>query len=336
MIRRATELAQIIEKIDEYYNVMNWNNWRVKIGPGYSPSFLNLIQSRRTTSRSNLILVTGEPGEGKSYNAISLAQILDPNFDPYIQIVFERIHFLELIGNNSPLKRGQVIVVDEAQFIAGVRTWYDDLQIDLMNNFEAVRFRGYIIIIVALHMDLLDKILRRFVLTYMIHMIDRGIGVVYRLFSPPFATEMYKRNLGKIRLPLPDVDKCPGDPDMLPPDCLTCPYLHNDNYNYGGCMIDRAIYERRKHEFIGKKTEETKLKASLKEKQELTYDEASKIIWENKDMLKFTSQGNIDPISVQVILEKVVKEYVGRRKAKNISKRVQFDHNDWVEEQNKK
>lgn len=328
-------MSNIVEELDQYYKVMNWNNWKVKVGPGYSPQFLNLIQSRRTTSRSNLILITGEPGEGKSYAALSLAEILDSKFNVWEQVVFTREHFLELIGNNSPLKRGQVIVVDEAQFIAGVRTWYDTLQIDLMNNFEAVRFRGYIIIIVALHMDLLDKILRRFVLTYMINIIDRGKGVIYRLFNPAFATEMYKNYIGKIILPLPDVNRCPGTTNMLAPDCLTCEHLFDTSVAYGGCLTDRAIYERLKHDFIGQKTSDAQKKAEEKKKQEsrLSQSERTDLVWLNRDKLKFTSQGNIDWVAVQIILENEADEYAGSRMCRSIAKRIQYEHNEWVKRQ---
>ena len=81
----------------------------------------------------------------------------EENVDPS-QVVFDRGHFLYLIGNKSPLKRGQIIMADEAQYAMGSRNWYEDLQQDLMEAVESVRSRGYIILIVALHLNMLDKI----------------------------------------------------------------------------------------------------------------------------------------------------------------------------------
>lgn len=278
--------------------IMNWNGYEVAVSASLQPYFFNAIQNRRKQNRSAIIVITGPPGEGKSYLAIRLSQILDRKFkildidkmpapgkDPS-QVPFERAHFLYLIGDNSPLEREQVILPDEAQYSMGSRRWYEDIQKDLMEQIESVRSQGFVIIIVALHLQLLDVIIRKFVLSYMIHVEERGKGVVYRLYTPRFEKDMRKKRLGIIRLNLPDYEKCKW------PDCLRCQFSgvrkkewqQKDKWtetDFKKCMTIRAVYERRKKHFVGKRGDEAQKKAERKAQKEKLYSHS-----QLTDMLK--------------------------------------------------
>jgi hypothetical protein len=59
---------------------MNWHGFRVAVSGKVGPYFFNQIESRRKHNRSCIIIVTGSPGDGKSYIALRLAQIFDRNF----------------------------------------------------------------------------------------------------------------------------------------------------------------------------------------------------------------------------------------------------------------
>lgn len=220
---KAEQISIIEDEEGKPIKVMNWHGYYVEIGAHKGPFFFNEIQNRRNKNKSNIIVVTGPPGEGKTYCAIRLAEIFDPHFDPNTQIIFTRPQLLHVIGEKSPLKRGQVIIIDEAHYGMGSRRWMEAVQKDLMDALASVRSRGFIIMIVALHIEMLDIIVRKYVLSFMIHMEDRGVGVAYRLYTPRFAKELYKTRLGKIRLMLPNAELCDY------PDCLTCEYL------YKGC-----------------------------------------------------------------------------------------------------
>lgn len=288
------EVTPILGEIEGTgHRLYNWNGYGVVLGPGKTPFVFFSIEERRKSIKQNMILIVGQPGTGKSYCALRLAQIFDPHFNPHLQVVFERSHLLWLLGPNSPLKMGQVIVIDEAQFVAGARRWYEEIQKDVMEHIEAVRSRGFIIIIVALHLSLLDKIIRQYVLSHMVLMRDRGKAVFYELFTPPFEDKLYKRRLGSVRLQLPDFEYCAY------PNCLLCQYLNN-------CMTIRAIYERLKREFLMRMSIQAQRKAALKEGKYrlLDFNEIFKYILASRGELTYTSKGTVEPESVRIILEK--------------------------------
>jgi hypothetical protein len=81
--------------------IMNWNKFKVPIGGSFAPAFFNEIKGRLANNRSCIITINGPAGEGKTYAAMRLGQIFDDKFDPTVQIVFEREHFLQLIGRGS-------------------------------------------------------------------------------------------------------------------------------------------------------------------------------------------------------------------------------------------
>lgn len=249
--------------------LMNWHGFKVPVSGGKTAEFFNLIEMRRKKNQSCMIIITGDPGGGKTYAALRLGEIFDNRFHVHItpydepsnsQVTFGRKQLMHLIGNDTPLQREQVIVIDEAQFAMGSRRWYEDVQKDLIEQIEAVRSRGFVIIIVSLHLNLLDNIIRRYVLTFMIHMEDRGRGVVYRLYTPRFESEMRKKRLGTIKLNIPNFEGCQH------PDCLRCPYLYPEDPKKE-CDLLRAVYERSKKAFIGNKNAEKEAQHEAKERK---------------------------------------------------------------------
>lgn len=309
--------------------IRNWNGYGVLAGHGLSTDFFDLIQARVRSNRSNMIVITGNPGEGKSYFGTRLGEIFNgAGFNPVVQIVFERDHLLRLIGSESPLKRGDVIVIDEAQYIAGARRWFEEIQKDVMEQIESVRSKGYIIIIIALHMDLLDRIIRRFVLSFMIHIEDRGRGVVYRLTNPRFESKTRYRRLGPLYLLLPNHAKCDN------PDCLTghkslrwredfCPYLYGDP----ACTTTRAIYERRKSKILGDRAKVAEMKAEDKKLRQRVYTDAEMIeaLYENRDRLTWL-RGRVNVGSMGLILEDVLKVAPGQGKIYRLRMRLEHAH----------
>lgn len=296
------EQISIIEHEGTSTRVMNWNDYYVQIGSYRSPYFFNEIETRRTKNKSNIIIITGSPGEGKTYTGIRLAEIFDKRFDPSVQIVFSRPQLLHVIGEKSPLKRGQVILIDEAHYGMGSRRWMENVQKDLMDALASVRSRGFIIIIVCLHLEMLDKIIRKYVLSFMIHMEDRGLSVAYRLYTPRFAKELYKERLGKMSLSLPDVELCDY------PDCLMCKHRH-------ACMTTRAIYERRKKRFVDESSKLAEARAKAQERIKMSDQDLVKVLNSFQDELVRNDKGIISIASMQIIIERECSVVVGRHKA---------------------
>ena len=223
--------------------ILDWNGHLFLAGPGYSPLVLDYIQSRTNVDVGSIIGICGAPGDGKTYTGMTLAEILDKNFNPYLQMPFSREHFLWLLSEDTPLKKGQVIIIDEAHFTTGARSWHKEDQQEMVNHIASARNMGFIIIIVALHLDMLDKILRQFVMCVYIHMERAGYGIAYKTFTPRFGSEMIKPRLGPISLQLPELDKC----QKL--SCLKCKSLSPNNKKTRKCWGMRPIYERRKTAF---------------------------------------------------------------------------------------
>ena len=170
--------------------------------------------------------------------------------------MYKRQQLLHVIGEKSPLKRGQIILIDEAHYGMGSRRWMESVQKDLMDALASVRSRGFIIIIVSLHIDMLDVIVRKYVLSFMIHIEDRGRGVVYRLYTPRFARELYKIRLGTVKLKLPQAEICEH------PSCLTCQYR-------GVCLTTRAVYERYKKAFVDNASKLAEERAEERDSKEI-------------------------------------------------------------------
>ncbi len=332
--------------------LINWNGFKLAIldSGGLSAQFFDQVASRRKNNQAVIIIVTAAPGEGKSYFAMRFAQIFDPNFkildlhekplpeiDPS-QIVFERQHFLHLIGNDTPLNDGQCLMSDEAQYALGARNWYLDIQKGLVESIESVRSKGLIIIIVALHLELLDKIIRKFVLTYMFHIESRGKAVVYRLFTPRFEHNMRKHRLGEIYLRLPDAGKCDH------PNCLRCKKsgILKTQWNkrakwqtsgtFTPCKSIRAIYERRKKEFVSNRSDQAKDKAAQRASRDrvVSDKEMSKGFYDhhikNPDNTQFTRNGDLETAYIQIVIEDEMGIPIGKNKAYQLRARIMIDH----------
>lgn len=288
-LKESTEAAGI--------KCLNWNGFKMLVGGSYNLKFFNQIAMRKSKMQSIIILITGPPGEGKTYCGLRLCEIFDKDFDVDTQVAFTREHILKLFGPKSPLKRGQCILIDEAHFVAGARNWYEDLQKDLMNSMAAIRSKGFMIIIVALHKNMLDKIIRQFVLTYQIHMEKRGYGIAYALHTPRFEDKTRYNRLGSVALQLPGVESCPSA------NCLDCKYLYEED----SCKVSRTKYERNKLEFLNavsvmseQKEADKRMRGSLPPDSDLL-----PMIYAQRHKLDHTGTGSIEWTSLQGILEEL-------------------------------
>ncbi len=107
---------------------------KVLKGMQYTARTLDELNKRMRNNEACNFVVTGEPGTGKTYFAKRLAQLLDPNFyigdvptpdpeDDKSQMAFTLEHLYHLTGNNTPLKRGSALIIDEANFTLSSRDW---------------------------------------------------------------------------------------------------------------------------------------------------------------------------------------------------------------------
>jgi hypothetical protein len=294
---------------------MNWHGKRFEFGVGCSPFLLREIEKRKRNIEACIFGVFGGAGKGKTYSALRLAEIVDKKFDPSKQVAFGPEEFLKLIGPDSPLKMGQVIIVDESQFAAGSRNWYNEIQKDLMAHLEAVRSKGFVIFIIALNIATLDVIARNYTLTHMIYMKKRGSGVAYRFYASPFGKEPYKNRLGVINLQLPGVGGCEH------PSCLRCPHSGIAKRNSGTlCMNVRARYERKKREYLADQARASAEKRDAKEDKAkaVDYQQMHKDVdWNKIDKL---GNGRPDPKAIAIYLTNKYHRHVGESAGKMLRK----------------
>ena len=242
-------------------DIIDWHGTQVIQGIGYGPIFFDLIQARTNKENGTIIGMGGGPGEGKTWFGIRLGEILNrvPNraFNPYIQMPFTQEHFLWLLSEDTPLTLGDVIILDEAHFAAGARNWFKEDQKELVDLIATARNMGFIIILIVLHIDMLDKILRQFTMAFYVHLEEPGHATAYKTFTPRFNNEMMKNTIGPVTLQVPGVGICEH------PRCLHCSHLYPKSSKISLCIVNRAIYERRKRHF-----QVMKVEASLERRKE--------------------------------------------------------------------
>ena len=308
--RFTEEQVKQLQDLGIYF--IDWNGWTLALGTGMTVEIFNDIKSRLRQIRSVVIAITGPPGEGKTWFGMRLAQIFDPAFDVKKQVCFSREQVAKIISEEIKLKIGQAVLIDEAHVSAGARHWSEEIQKEIIDEIATIRSKGYIVIIVVLHISMLDKILRNFVLTYQFHMEERGVASVYELFTPRFEYKVYHPGRGKVSLNVPWYEICPS------PDCLKCEYLSE-------CSCGRAIYERMKKEFVIKMGKETLQKTAKRKSTLVTTREKLEILYKNRYKLKFNKRGNIDSLSVQQILEEN-GIHIGMTQALKLAKQLLWEH----------
>jgi ATPase related to the helicase subunit of the Holliday junction resolvase len=298
-------------------------------GAGYSTRAVQEILEKINSQQNICIVCTGTPGVGKTYFAMRFAQKLDSDFniidtpsspgeDPS-QLVFSRDHLAYLTGPNTPLKRGQVVIVDESHFNIGARSWQDKKQQSLVNYLSSIRSKGLILIIVVLHTRMIDSILRDFMINYEFHVTKRGLATIYRRWYPVNATEPYRKKLGKMKLQLPDEALC----NWL--TCLDCEYLKKPVGKR--CMTLRAIYERRKEQFLDEKGKQREDEV----KNGVDDDTLIETFYNNREMITPTRLHTPDPASLKIIAKLKCDANVGRHRLALLSKELVLRHPDVLE-----
>ena len=300
-------------------------------GGNYSTAIIDEIYRRRNNNESIVICITGPPGSGKTLFGTRFAQKLDKKFhindlpaphpnEDSSQLAFGREHLSYLTGPKSPVKRDQVIVMDESHYGVGARSWHNADQQELTNYIAAIRSKGYVLIIVTLHTQMIDKLIRNFVVNYEFFMAKRGEAIVYRRFFPQYSDKVFRKRLGKMRLMMPDGDLCNYG------SCLRCEHLNKEPEER--CITLRAIYERRKADFLSQRS--VKQDEESKEGQIDLENRIIDYIYSLKDEIKWTSKGNIDNAWIQLIVETEFNVRLGNTKSRDIARKTLYKYPDLI------
>lgn len=129
--------------------------------PAQKYTWVKYILSRIKKNKNFIAIFTGPTGVGKSWTAISIAEMLDPNFS-IERIVFKGSELMKLL-NNKNLKSGSVIVWDEAGIDLSSRSWQSTTNKMLNFLMQTFRHRNIILLFTTPYMSFLDKSTRRLI-----------------------------------------------------------------------------------------------------------------------------------------------------------------------------
>ena len=116
--------------------------------------FCSYILQRIEQNKNFMAVITGPTGSGKSFSAMHFGEKLDPDFN-IDKVVFSPKELMVLVNSNK-LKRGDVIVYDEAGVTLGHRDWYSVTN-KMINYFvQTSRHKGFIMFFTAPSFSFVD------------------------------------------------------------------------------------------------------------------------------------------------------------------------------------
>jgi len=122
-------------------------------------SWINYIHNRIKNNKNFLATLTGKTGSGKSWSALSMGEMLDKDFN-IKRIIFKAEDLMDLI-NNGNLKRGSVIIWDEAGIDLSNRNWQSNINKMLNFLLQTFRHKNFILILTVPYQDFLDASSRK-------------------------------------------------------------------------------------------------------------------------------------------------------------------------------
>ncbi|MCJ7459221.1 MAG: hypothetical protein MUP17_09540 [candidate division Zixibacteria bacterium] len=308
--------------------LMNYNGFQTLVSGELAvrPIFQDHIRWRTNQKLCTNICLTGEPGIGKSYQAIDIARVFEGIYQSSSgewkqrlkleQIVFTHSDYMELLLR---LKMGKVVIFDEPSYAMGKRDWFQDIQKVLVHTLESQRFLIHPLFIPIINMSLLDKTIRSYLIQFQIHVLGRGHAYVYRM-SPSQATDkIYREFMCELFYHQFDSHLCYKD------SCLGCKKIES-------CQIFRAQYERKKRSTQVIRYEQAKDQAQQKESADLTDSQLETMVWNNIDKL-LNSKGKLDVSKMRYFLRDEFKVHLSIWKGYNIKGLIEAAHPERFEEE---
>jgi DNA-binding MarR family transcriptional regulator len=121
--------------------------------------WVRYIQQRIKQNKNFLGFISGSTGSGKSWSSISIAEQLDSDFTDE-RIVFSGIELMKLI-NSDKLKKGSVVVFEEAGIGMSSKNWQSTINKMLNFLIQTFRHRNFILIFNSPYMDFVDSSTRK-------------------------------------------------------------------------------------------------------------------------------------------------------------------------------
>lgn len=126
---------------------------------GNKYSLVRYARERIKKNKNFVMCFTGPTGSGKSWCALSYAELIDDDFD-IDRVVFRAKDLMELI-NSGKLKSGSVILWDEAGIDLSNRNWQSTMNKVINYLLQTFRHRNFILIFTVPYTDFLDAASRK-------------------------------------------------------------------------------------------------------------------------------------------------------------------------------
>lgn len=156
-------------------------------------SIVRYIHQRIHKRNKNFICaITGPTGSGKSWTGLSIAEMLDPEFN-VDRVVFKAEELMKLVNSGS-LKSGSVILWDEAGIDLSNRNWQSMMNKMLNFLLQTFRHKNFILLFTVPYSDFLDKASRK-----LLHgeFETQGINNTYNTTNLKPKLLQYNANMGK-------------------------------------------------------------------------------------------------------------------------------------------
>jgi len=302
--------------------LMNFRGWQTLVSSemAVTPFFSSMLRYRVAHKLYSNVAVTGEAGIGKSYAALDLARILEgitrSGKDRFKikQVVFRQSSYLSLLPH---LKMGKAIVFDEPSYALGKRDWYKELQKVLVHTLESQRFLVHPVFIPIINLALLDKTIRAYLISHVVHMVGRGHGRVYRVMPSQRTEKVYWYHRGDIYYRMLDKELCPLT------SCLGCKKLET-------CGIFRAQYERKKRTIQIERYLQGKEQALAKESQDLSEKQLEELLMPKIKEGEFRSErtGTLSVGKLRVFLRDEHNIFLSSWKTRHIKENIEASNPD--------
>lgn len=306
--------------------VVNFHGWETLVDRDSRifPYWSSTLRGRITQKRATNVVITGEPGQGKSYFALDIARIsegLTGGGNDRFKLDQVVLRFQAFMGLTIKLDMGKIILFDEPSYAMGKRDWFKEVNKALVLTIESKRFKVHPLLIPIINKALLDKTIRSYLIQFQIEVRDRGKAVIYKIDPSQHSDKVYRYTFCHLDYKMLDWDLCSRD------SCLDCEQLNPEDQTKA-CMIFRARYERKKGDIQESRYQQAAETAGTVEAKELTNDQLLPLILAFKDKFLNAETGRIDTDLLRIIAKEQLHIVLGHTRAYTLAKLLKYKFPD--------
>jgi hypothetical protein len=302
--------------------IVNFHGWETYVNRDARifPYWSCTLRGRITQKKATNVVITGEPGSGKSYMALDIARLsegLTAGGADRFKLDQVVLRFQAFMGLTNSLDLGKLILFDEPSYAMGKRDWFKEVNKALVLTIESKRFKVHPLLIPIINKALLDKTIRSYLIQFQIEVRDRGKAVVYRISPSQQSEKVYRTTFCHLDYRMLDWDLCSRD------SCLDCDKLNAEDPAQV-CQIFRARYERKKGAIQDSRYQQAAETAGTAESHELTNEQILERLLEFKDLLVNPETGRLDADMIRIVAKDKIGCVLGHSRAYTLVKLFKY------------